>query len=57
MTCRVEFVLFKPSYVKIAFIASNVVNFSSYESLKVPELSASYSYLTEKIPHIPLLLD
>ena len=35
MTCGVDFVLFKPSYVKIAFIAINVFNFSSYESLKI----------------------
>ena len=35
MTCGVDFVLFKPSYVKIAFIAINVFNFSSHESLKI----------------------
>ena len=32
MTCGVDFVLFKPLYMKIAFITICVFNFSSYET-------------------------
>ena len=32
MTCGVDFVLFKPLYMKIAFITISVFNFSSCET-------------------------